>query len=47
MALGELFDLDRLARAVRSDGRAAFLFVSVPMNLPGGIASPANAVAIR
>lgn len=46
-ALGELFDLDALAERVAGDGRPEFLFVSAPLNLPGGIASPANAVAIR
>ncbi|TMC12779.1 MAG: cyclase family protein [Chloroflexi bacterium] len=46
-ALGELFDLDALARAAVRDGRWDFLFVSVPLNLAGGAGSPANAIAIR
>ncbi len=47
LALGEMFDLDGLARACRADGRWTFFFVAVPLNLPGGIGSPGNAVAIR
>jgi kynurenine formamidase len=47
IALGELFDFDALARACREDGRWQFLIASVPLNLPGGVGSPANAVAIR
>jgi hypothetical protein len=47
MALGEFFDLDRLADACAADGRYTGLFVSVPLNLPGGVGSPANAVVIR
>jgi hypothetical protein len=46
-ALGELFDFDELAAACRADGRWDFLFVSVPLNLPGGVGSPANAIVIR
>jgi kynurenine formamidase len=47
MVLGELFDFERLAAACSADRRYDFLFVSVPLNLPGGVGSPANAVAIR
>lgn len=47
MAMGELFDLDRLAESCSGDGRYEFLFVSAPMKLVGGVAAPANAVAIR
>jgi kynurenine formamidase len=46
-ALGELFDLDPLTERCRADGRWDFLFVGVPLNLPGGVGSPANAIAIR
>lgn len=46
-ALGELFDFEELAHTSASDGRWNFAFVSVPLNLPGGVGSPANAVAIR
>ncbi len=46
-ALGEFFTFERLATAARADGRYSCLFVSVPLNLPGGVGSPANALAIR
>jgi kynurenine formamidase len=45
--LGEMWALDELAIKCRSDRRYDFLFVSVPLNIPGAFASPANAVAIR
>jgi hypothetical protein len=44
--LGELFDLRRLAELCAEAGTASFLFVSVPLNVPGGVGSPANAIAI-
>ena len=47
VVLGELFDFDRLAARCAQDGRWSFLFLSVPLNLPGGVGSPANAIAIR
>ena len=46
-ALGEMFDLERLAAACHADGRATFLFVAAPLHLPDGLGSPGNAVAIR
>jgi kynurenine formamidase len=46
-AVAELLDLGPLAALCAADGRWEFLFVGVPLNLPGGIGSPANAVAIR
>ena len=42
-----MFDLDELAAACRADGRFTFFFVAAPLNLPNGIGSPGNAVAIR
>lgn len=47
LALGELFDFDRLADACAEDGRYEFLFVAVPLFVPGGVGSPGNAIAIR
>ena len=44
--IGELFDFAALAAACQRDRRYEFLFTSVPLNLTGGIGSPANAVAI-
>jgi kynurenine formamidase len=45
--LGELFDLSRLAADCAADGRYECLFVSAPLNIPRGVASPPNALAIK
>jgi hypothetical protein len=45
-ALGELFDFRELARACQDRQRWDFLLMSVPLNLPGGVASPGNALAL-
>ena len=47
MALGEMFAFERLATTCRADGRWTFFFVAAPLNLPDGLGSPGNAVAIR
>ena len=47
MALGELWWLSDLALACAADGVYEMFLVSAPLNAPGGIGSPANAVAIR
>ena len=47
MALGELWWLSDLARACAADGVYEMFLVSAPLNAPGGIGSPANAVAIK
>jgi kynurenine formamidase len=44
--IGELFDLEELADRVDTEHRSEFLFVSVPLRLPGGLGSPANAIAV-
>ncbi len=46
MPIGELWLLDDLASACAREGRYEFLLVSAPMNVPGGVGSTANAVAI-
>ena len=46
VVLGELFDFDHLAARCAEQDRWSFLFVSVPLNLEGGVGTPANAVAI-
>jgi kynurenine formamidase len=46
MPIGESFDLERLAQRCKEEKRWTFLLVSVPLNLPGGVASPPGAVAI-
>lgn len=45
--IGELWWLDALAAACRADGRFESMLVSVPLDLPGGVGSPCNAIAIR
>ncbi|KAH8666754.1 hypothetical protein BX600DRAFT_397622 [Xylariales sp. PMI_506] len=45
--IGEMFDLEALAKQCEKKQRWSFLFVSTPLNMPGGIASLANAVAIQ
>jgi kynurenine formamidase len=47
LPLGELWDLDALSYDCANDGRHDCLFVSAPLNLPAGVASPPNAVAIK
>jgi kynurenine formamidase len=47
MAIGELVRLDHLADDCRADGRYAGLFTAAPLNMPGGIASTANALALK
>jgi hypothetical protein len=45
--LGEMFDLSALAADCAVDGRYACLFVSAPLNVPHGVATPPNALAIK
>lgn len=47
MVIGELWKLDELAAACAADGRYECAVVVKPLNLPGGVGSPANAVALR
>jgi hypothetical protein len=47
MPIGELWDLGPLAAACAADGRWTCLLTSAPLNLPHGVASPPNALAIR
>jgi kynurenine formamidase len=47
MPLGELWDVDELAKACADDRRYECCVVSVPLRVPGGVASPANVMAIR
>ncbi len=46
MPIGEIFDLEALARVCRELGRWSFFFMSMPLNMPGGVSSPPNAMAI-
>lgn len=46
LTLGELFDLVELSEACAGRHRYEFLFMAKPVRLPGGLGSPANAMAI-
>ncbi|KAM5344643.1 hypothetical protein ACJ41O_013178 [Fusarium nematophilum] len=45
MPIGELFYLEELAKLCSSLGRYTFFLSSSPMNVPGAVASPPNALA--
>jgi hypothetical protein len=47
LPLGELWDLEALAADCAADGRYECFFTSAPINLPQGVASPPNALAIK
>ena len=47
LLLGEMFDLDALAEDAERSGSHEYFFVSSPLNLRGGVGSPANAMALR
>jgi len=47
MALGELWWLEDLALSCRQDGRYEAFLTAAPINVPGGVGSPANALAIK
>jgi hypothetical protein len=47
MALGELGWLADLADDCRGDERYTMFLTSAPLNVPGGVSSPANAVAFK
>jgi hypothetical protein len=46
MPLGELWDLETLAAECEKEKRWTFFMTSSPINTPGGIASPPNAIAV-
>jgi kynurenine formamidase len=46
-ALGEMWNLEALAEDCARDGRYAFLLTAKPLNLRGGVGSPANALAVK
>jgi hypothetical protein len=43
---GELFDLEALSKICAELGRYSFFVTSMPLNMPGGVSSPPNAMAI-
>jgi kynurenine formamidase len=47
MPIGEMWDLESLADDCARDGRYDFFFTSAPLNIPGGVGSPPNALAIK
>ena len=47
LSIGEGFDLDALAADCAADGDWTCMLTTAPMQLPGGVATPANAIAIR
>ncbi|KAN0099539.1 hypothetical protein V8E51_013314 [Hyaloscypha variabilis] len=47
MLIGEMFDLEALAKQCKEKKRWSFFFMSTPLNVPGGIASFSNALAIH
>jgi len=47
LPLGEMWNLEPLAEDCASDGRYECFFSSAPLNLPAGVASPPNALAIK
>lgn len=46
LVMGELLDFEALAARCRELQRFDFLFVAVPLPVPGGLSSPSNAIAI-
>lgn len=44
--VGELFDLEALAQVCKEQKRYTFFLTSAPLNIPGGVASPPNALAL-
>lgn len=47
LTLGEFWDLEALAADCAEDGRYTFLLVAPPLNLPGGLGSPINPIAMK
>jgi kynurenine formamidase len=47
LPLGEMWNLEALAADCAADGRYECMFTSAPLNLPNGVASPPNALAIK
>ncbi|TQS43055.1 cyclase family protein [Cryptosporangium phraense] len=47
MAVGEMWKLDALASSCAADGRYDFFVTAKPLNIVGGVGSPANAIAFK
>lgn len=46
MPIGEMWDLEKLAETCKEKGQYDFYFSSMPANVPGGVGSHPNAMAI-
>ncbi|ORY03941.1 hypothetical protein BCR34DRAFT_491956 [Clohesyomyces aquaticus] len=46
MPIGEMFDLEELSRLCKELNRWTFFVTSTPLNMPGGVSSPPNCMAI-
>jgi len=46
MPIGEMWDLEKLAETCKEREQYAFYFSSMPANVPGGVGSHPNAMAI-
>lgn len=46
LSIGELWDLEELSEKCKELNRYSFVLTSVPLNVPGGIGSPPNALAL-
>ncbi|ORY77805.1 hypothetical protein BCR37DRAFT_389093 [Protomyces lactucae-debilis] len=46
MPIGEMFYLERLSELCKQEGRWSFFVSSSPLNVPGGVATPPNIMAI-
>jgi kynurenine formamidase len=47
MPIGEMWNLEDLAADCAADRRYEFFLTSAPLNIPGGVGSPPNALAIK
>jgi kynurenine formamidase len=47
MPIGEMWNLEALAADCAADKRYEFFLTSAPLNIPGGVGSPPNALAIK
>jgi kynurenine formamidase len=47
MPIGEMWDLEALADDCAADKRYSFFLTSAPLNIPGGVGSPPNALAVK
>ena len=47
MPIGEMWNLEELAADCANDKQYEFFITSAPLNIPGGVGSPPNALAIK